>query len=96
MATQWKVRQETMCREALARAREVLSSAGILRERVRCESRPLNADVAGDIIDEAQDGKYGTIVVGRRGTAMAASLLMGSVASKVVDYARDWAVSVAA
>jgi nucleotide-binding universal stress UspA family protein len=96
MVAQWKVRQETMCQETFARARTALVSAGIPRERVRCESRPLNTDVAGDIIDEAQNGNYDTIIIGRRGAGVAASLLIGSVTSKVVHYAGGCAVTVAA
>jgi nucleotide-binding universal stress UspA family protein len=96
MMAQWKARQEMMCQKGCDKARDTLALAGILRERLRCVSTPLNADVAGDIIDEAQNGKYDTIVIGRRGSSITGSHLLGSVTTKVVHHVRGCSVTVAA
>ncbi len=91
---EWKAQQERICRDAFAKARGAMALAGIPGERVRDVTKTLNTDVAEDIIDEAQDGAYDTIIVGRRGTGMTTSFLMGSVTSKVVHYAKGCAVTI--
>jgi len=58
--------------------------------------KPKYFDVAEDIIDEAREGAYDTVVMGRRGLGMAKSLLLGSVTRKVVDYAKGCAVTIVA
>lgn len=50
----------------------------------------------GAIVDEAERGDYGTIVVGRRGLSRVQEFFMGRVSNKVVHLARDktvWVVS---
>lgn len=96
MVERWKTQQERMCQEIFDKATGALISAGIPQKRVRCVSRPLNADVAEDIIDETRDGNYDTIVMGRRGTGGAAALFIGSVTSKVVHHVKGCTVTVVA
>ena len=47
---------------------------------------------SGDIIREAREGAYGTIVMGRRGLSKVRDFLMGRVTSKVLNQAEDFAV----
>jgi nucleotide-binding universal stress UspA family protein len=94
MVERWKTRQNRMCQDIFANARGALASAGIPGERVRDVTKTLNTDVAEDIIDEAQDGAYDTIIMGRRGMGMTKSFLMGSVTNKVVHYAKGCAVTI--
>ena len=47
---------------------------------------------AGAIMEEATHGRYGTIVLGRRGFTRVMEHSMGRVANKVVQLARDKAV----
>jgi nucleotide-binding universal stress UspA family protein len=47
---------------------------------------------AAAIVQEASEGRYGSIVVGRRGLSKVYELSMGCVANKVIQLARDHAV----
>jgi nucleotide-binding universal stress UspA family protein len=47
---------------------------------------------AGAIVDEAQRGDYGTIVVGRRGLSRIQEFFMGRVSNKVIQLAKTKAV----
>jgi nucleotide-binding universal stress UspA family protein len=47
---------------------------------------------AGDILKEAKDGGYGTIVMGRRGLSKVHEFLMGRVTNKVLHRAEGFAV----
>ena len=47
---------------------------------------------AGSVVAEAEEGNYGTIVVGRRGHSRVEAFLMGRVSSKVLHLAKDRAV----
>ena len=47
---------------------------------------------ASGIIEEAEEGGYGTIVVGRRGMSGVEEFFMGSVSNKVLHLAKEMAV----
>ncbi|MFH1480427.1 MAG: universal stress protein, partial [Pseudomonadota bacterium] len=47
---------------------------------------------AAAIVQEAREGGYGTIVVGRRGVSMVKDFFIGRVSNKVIQLARDQAV----
>ncbi|MDY7037903.1 MAG: universal stress protein, partial [Thermodesulfobacteriota bacterium] len=49
---------------------------------------------AGAILEEAQKGGYGTIIVGRRGLSRVQEFFMGRVSSKVIQLAKGYAVCV--
>ena len=51
-------------------------------------------DVADEILNFAQTGRFGTIMVGRRGLTGAKKVLLGSISGKIVHYAKDCAVTV--
>jgi len=45
--------------------------------------------IARDILKEAQEGKYNTIAVGRRGLSATRAFVFGSISSKIVQYAKN-------
>jgi nucleotide-binding universal stress UspA family protein len=47
---------------------------------------------AGAIVQEARDGDYGTIVLGRRGLSRVKEFFMGRVSNKVIHTIRNRAV----
>jgi nucleotide-binding universal stress UspA family protein len=59
---------------------------------VTSKFKPKYFDVAEDIVNEAVDGDFSTIIMGRRGMGAAKSLLLGSVTNKVVQNSRAQAV----
>ncbi|MFH1351545.1 MAG: universal stress protein [Pseudomonadota bacterium] len=74
------------------RARRHLLEAGLDPKRLNTKVITGVSSRAGAIIQEAEEGKYGTVVVGRRGLSKVEEFIMGRVSSKVVHMARDRAV----
>ena len=76
----------------MKKAHDRLTKAGIPKDAVVNKFKPKYYDVAEDILSEAEDGNFDTIVMGRRGLGMAKTLLLGSVTHKVVQNAKGCAV----
>lgn len=69
--------------ECLAKARKLLDKAGIAHEDMILVGRP-----AETICEVAEDGKADLIYMGTRGMGALASMVVGSVASKVLQRAK--------
>jgi nucleotide-binding universal stress UspA family protein len=69
-----------------------LEKAGISALRISSEVMLDSPSRSGEIIREAREGAYGTIVIGRRGLSKVRDFLMGRVTSKVLTQAEDFAV----
>ncbi|HSB51279.1 MAG TPA: universal stress protein [Dissulfurispiraceae bacterium] len=91
----WESEQEKTCSGLFARAKERLVGAGVPAGSVQGTFKPITVDVAEDIVAEALSGGYDTIVLGRRGLGAAKSIILGSVAYKVLQNARGCAVTIA-
>jgi nucleotide-binding universal stress UspA family protein len=72
--------------------RVCLETAGVAPERIRTRCRVAGISRAGDILAEAREGGYGTIIMGRRGISKVRELVMGRVTSKVLSGAEDLAL----
>lgn len=90
----WQAEQEKQWQQLVHKTRERLTKAGIPGNAVSSKFKTRYYDVAEDLINEAETEGFGTIVMGRRGLGKAKSLLLGSVATKVVQSARGCAVTV--
>ncbi len=96
-------RVENIERQNLARAQEdlqeavdLLKKAGFDEKRIRSKVQIQRGDVAHAILREARLGKYDAVVVGRRGIGRLASVWMGSVSHKLVEYGKGlpvWIIS---
>ncbi len=80
--------------EFLKEARATLMAAGVPQEAIAertilCSAEP---SIAQTILDVQQEGRHGTLVVGRRGVTKGEEFLFGSVSSKLVHNAKDCAV----
>jgi nucleotide-binding universal stress UspA family protein len=74
------------------RAKRRLTDAGFKSDQINTKTT-LNAySRAGSIIQEARDGDYGTIVLGRRGLSKVEEFFMGRVSKKVINTIRNRAV----
>jgi len=72
--------------------RDCLERAGVASERICTRCRVASISRAGDILAEAREGGYGTIIMGRRGISKVRELVMGRVTSKVLNRAEDLAL----
>jgi nucleotide-binding universal stress UspA family protein len=73
-----------------SQAKAILSKAGIAEERAELKTVAGGMRTAKAILDEAQQGGYGTVVVGRSGANQ--SRFFGSVSAKVLQGAKDMCV----
>jgi nucleotide-binding universal stress UspA family protein len=88
----WQKEQEKQWQGLVQKAHDRLTKAGVPKDAVLNNFKPKYFDVAEDILNEAEDGNFDTIVMGRRGMGMAKALLLGSVTHKVVQNAKSCAV----
>ena len=71
---------------------DLLVKSGVVADRISSKSVLHSTSRAGDILQEAKEGGYGTIVMGRRGLSKVREFLMGRVTSKVLSRAEGFAV----
>jgi nucleotide-binding universal stress UspA family protein len=76
-------RQEMM-QETLAAARNELLAAGFDREKIFIKAQPQNNNIAADIVQEAQTGRYSMVAMGRRASSGLKEFFIGSNASRVM------------
>jgi nucleotide-binding universal stress UspA family protein len=75
-------------------AKKALLNAGFTSENIHVTVRKKKVGVARDILEEAEQGQYDTIVIGRRGLSAVKQFVFGSVSNKVVHLAKNVAVIV--
>ena len=81
---------------AFDEAVERLAESGIPRTHINTQIITGSESRAGTIVDEAGQGGYGTIVLGRRGLSEIKDFSMGRVSNKVIQIAKGhaaWVVS---
>jgi nucleotide-binding universal stress UspA family protein len=79
---------KTIFEEALRR----LQPTGFPESRITFKLKAFSVDPAQDIVTEAESGTIRTIAVGRRGLNRLQNILLGSVSSRVAQYARQHTV----
>ncbi len=72
--------------------KESLEKAGVDASRISSRANMNSSSRAGDILKEAREGGYGTIVIGRRGLSKVHEFLLGRVTNKVLHRADGFAV----
>jgi nucleotide-binding universal stress UspA family protein len=78
----------------LKEAKKTLVKAGFPSKHVRIRIRKQKSGVARDILKEATQGKYDTVIVGRRGITGVKQFAFGSVSNKVIHRAGELSVIV--
>jgi len=71
-----------------SRHTESLKRCGVARSSISSKHTFPSYSRAADILREAKEGGYGTIVLGRRGLSEAPEFLLGGVANKVISRAK--------
>jgi nucleotide-binding universal stress UspA family protein len=69
-----------------------LEKAGVEGDRISTKIVTGAASRAKAIVEEAKNGGYGTIAVGRRGLSRVEECFMGRVSKKVIQLAQEMAV----
>jgi len=69
-------------------AKKSLVKAGFPAKNISIRVRKKKVGIARDIVKEAQQGKYDTLVVGRRGLSSIQQFMLGSVSNKVLHTAK--------
>jgi len=72
--------------------RKQLEWAGVNTSRISVKHTLQSRTRAGDILKEAKEGSYGTIVMGRRGLSKVHEFFLGRVTTKVLHRAADLAL----
>jgi nucleotide-binding universal stress UspA family protein len=72
--------------------RRRLERAGVKAKRISDKYTLQSLTRAGDILKEAKEGHYGTIVMGRRGLSKVHEFLLGRVTTKVLHRAEEFAL----
>lgn len=90
----WLKNEKTKLVPVFDRAVAILTRNNIKPENIRTKSVSDSIDVPGSILEEAKDGGYNTLVMGRRGLSPAKHLLLGSVTSKVINHGAGIAICV--
>ena len=94
LAVEWEEEKRKEWEDLFGKAQKLLISAGIPARMITKEFRPDHSSVAQEIIDEARDGRYSTIVMGRRGLGPIKSAILGSVTDNVVHHAQGFVVTI--
>jgi nucleotide-binding universal stress UspA family protein len=80
----WEVQQRVYIRQHLQIGHQFFLKAGFDPESVRLKTQQRKEGVARDIIDEARKG-YTAVIFRRRGLGALRSIVMGSVATKLIE-----------
>jgi nucleotide-binding universal stress UspA family protein len=83
----WKTKAGQEIEPFMKKAEEMLLKAGISESQISKKIVDGSRSAASDILEEARNNQYGTIVMGRRGISGVQEFFMGSVSSKVLQNA---------
>ncbi len=87
----WYRKERKLESNILSKARQTLEKTGFPASRIRLKFG-YEENVAGAILEEAQKGRYQTIVVGRHGVSGLKKLFFGGITRKLLQQATGRAV----
>jgi nucleotide-binding universal stress UspA family protein len=88
LVAQWRWRYEIIMGATFAKARGILTRAGVAEERITTRMQARVRGIARDILNEANRGGYNILAFGRRGSG-SSTLNLGSRATKILESARN-------
>jgi len=88
----WNIKAGEQIAPYMKKAREMLLNAGITEEQIATKIVDGSRSAADDILKEARNNGYGTIVLGRQGQLMMKEFLFGSVTSKILHHSPGLAI----
>ncbi len=78
--------------DMLSQAKTYLTESGVPAFSITTRLETKATGIARAILKEASEGRYGSVMIGRRGISRVMRFLLGSVSNKVVQEATDMAV----
>ena len=90
----WIADRKAKMAPVFKKAIDALTSKGFKPTQITTKSISDSTDVAESILEEAKDGGYQTIVMGRRGAASGKHPLIGSVSNKIVSLGSGVVVTI--
>ena len=90
----WRTEDEDKMNKFFAEAKDLLIQAGVKSEQIKSKFAVKKLEIAEAILEEAELGKYDTLILGRRGLSRVREFFLGSTSTKVVREARGCAVCV--
>ncbi|MFI5295215.1 MAG: universal stress protein [Thermodesulfovibrionales bacterium] len=90
----WLANQRARLEPLFKEAVKMLIGKGIGPEQIEKKSISDSTDVAESILEEARDGGYQTLVLGRCGLSASKRFLMGSVTTKIVNNGSGMAICI--
>ena len=88
----WKTKAGKDIEPFMKKAKEILLKAGLNASQITTKVVDGSRSAANDIVEEARNKDYGTIVMGRRGLSGMKEFFMGSVSAKVLQNSAGMAV----
>jgi len=88
----WKSKAGEQIAPYMEKARGILLNAGLTKEQIAVKVVDGSRSGADDILKEARDNGYGTIVLGRHGQSAMKQFIFGSVTSKVLLHSAGLAI----
>ncbi len=99
MEMEWMEKAEKELESAEKALEPVMDDATLMLEQAGLASASITKKIvkgansrAGAVVEEANSGAYGTIIVGRRGLSKVKEFFIGRVSNKVIQLARDKAI----
>jgi len=90
----WIAKQRDMIEPILQSMMRHLVQSGLRQEQVKMKFISGSVDVADSLLDEAKEGGYQTLLLGRCGIREGKHLLVGSIPSKLIQNAAGLAVCI--
>lgn len=81
-------KKKNLVGDALVKAQNILKEAGFIEDRISIKVFPQKANVARDILEEAESG-YDLVVLGRNGKSGVKEFFLGSIPLKVFNQAEN-------
>jgi nucleotide-binding universal stress UspA family protein len=88
----WLADRKAKIAPVFKKAVETLSMKGISPQQIQTKTISDSTDVAGSLLEEAKDGAYQTVVIGR--CDRSAKHLLGSITSRVVSQGAGVAITI--
>jgi nucleotide-binding universal stress UspA family protein len=90
----WISNQKKCLKPMFEEASRILRKKGLTSNQIKYKTVPQSLDIVASILEEAKNGGYQTLVVGRCGRSSVSHAVLGSIAGRIVNHGAGIAVCV--